>query len=540
MKNMKKLFLGFIILPILVYAQKPVQSEITNVTVYQNGAKITNQASVSLKAGTNEIVIRNVPANIDQNSLQAQLLGDVMLLSATSRNTNLEDADLPKKTKVLSDSLEMLNNQITWMNSEKTVYTGELQVITANQLLSGKEEKVSVDEIMKLADFYRTRVTDIKKKIFKIETDVAILNKLLARLQEKLQELSYSERKTIGEVVLTVSANKTTTAKLRLSYLTYQAAWTPIYDIRAGKADGPVTLVYKANVAQNTGLNWEKVSLTISTGNPQANNNRPILYPWYINFYNPIVYQQRDLKKSVAPMQNMLQRSMAASEVMADEEMRFDDVPSVSYDVGVENNRISAQYEIEVPQNIPSDNKVHLVAMKEYQLTSKFMYHAIPKLDAGTFLIAKVADYGKYNLLAGQANLFFEGMYIGQSYLNPVTTVDSMLLSLGRDEKIVVKRNQLTDLTNRQTIGVNTKETKAYEISVRNNNTFKIELDLMDQVPIAQNKDIEVKVDEVGGAKYDATYGSLLWKLNLKPGETKKVKFIYTVKYPKEKQIQGL
>lgn len=524
----------------LTSAQKPVQSEITDVTVYQNGAKITNRATVSLKAGTNEIVVRNIPANIDQNSLQAQLLGNVVLLSATSRTTKLEDEHLPQKTRVLNDSLELLSRKVVWLNSEKAILEGELQVISSNQNLGGKEESVSVEEIIKLTNFYRSRVTDIKKKIFHADGDILGLNKKIKRIQERLQELSYSERKTIGEVVLSVSASKATSAKLRLSYLTYQASWSPIYDIRAGKAEGPVNLVYKANVAQSTGLNWENVNLTISTGNPQANNNRPIMYPWYINFYQPITYQEQNLRKSkAAPMQNMYQSSVAKEEmVLGDAE--FDEVPTIAYGVGVKSTRISAQYEIDVPQNIPSDNKVHMVAMKEYELSSKFLYHAVPKLDAGTYLIAKVADYGNYNLLAGQANLFFEGMYIGQSYLNPITTVDSMMLSLGRDDKIIVKRNQLTDLTNRQTVGANVKETKAYEISVRNNNNFKIELDLMDQVPVAQNKDIEVKVEEVDGAKYNEVAGSIIWKLNIKPGETKKVKFVYTVKYPKDKQIQGL
>jgi len=115
-----------------------------------------------------------------------------------------------------------------------------------------------------------------------------------------------------------------------------------------------------------------------------------------------------------------------------------------------------------------------------------------------------------------------------------------MFLSLGQDSRIAVKRNVLKDLTARQDIGPNVKETKAIEISVRNNNSFAIELDLMDQLPIAQNNDIEVKLEDGGGAKFDVEYGSLLWKLKINPGETKKVKFIYSVKYPKDKTISGL
>lgn len=265
------------------------------------------------------------------------------------------------------------------------------------------------------------------------------------------------------------------------------------------------------------------------------------MYPWYIDFYEAVPFTRNKVSApQMFKSSNALQRSMLADAEMEEEEMDLEEVAAVGYKVETKQTSISAEYTIDAAQDIPSDGKQHLVAIKEYELNTKFVYHAIPKLNRSAYLIAKVADYGNYNLLPGQSNLFFDGMYIGQSYLNPVTTVDSLLLSLGRDEKITIKRDQLTDLTAKQTLGNHTKETKAWEISVRNNKNFEIELDLMDQVPISKNKDIEVKVDEISGAKYDEAYGSILWKLKIKPGETQKVKLVYSVKYPKGKIIPDI
>jgi uncharacterized protein (TIGR02231 family) len=534
---MRKYLLIVLLIAFYQGLQAQVNSKITSVVVYQQGAKISNEASIQLQPGNNEIVIQGVSTTIDQNSIQARVSGDAILLSATSRTRQLEDANLPKRTKNLEDSIAAIDKQLRWFQSEITIYQGEEQVIVNNEKLGTTEQKVTVEEIVALSKFYRERLLDIRTKIFNIDNETDRVQKIKTRLTEKLSELRYSEKKTIGEIVLNVSSKKITTANVSVSYISYQAGWTPLYDIRANKADEPVNLVYKANVYQSTGLNWEKVNLSISTGNPMADNNRPTLYPWYIDFYQelPVVVGYGAAKK-----ENAYQRSMAAEDKSAEIAMPEEEVSAIGYGVEITNNRISAAYIIDAPQDIPSDGQVHLVAMQEYKLNSKFSYHSIPKLDAGTFLIAKVADYGNYNLLPGQANLFFEGMYIGQSYLNPQTTVDSMLLSLGRDDKIIVKRDQLKDLTARQTIGGNIKETKAFEITVRNNNLFDIELDLMDQLPIAQNKEIEVKLEDMGGAKFDADYGSLLWKLQLKAGETKKVKFLYSVKYPKDKQVEGL
>lgn len=538
---MEKVFVFISVLAINVGLWAQVNSKITDVTVYQQGAKITNVANVQLQPGNNEIIVQGVSTTIDQNSIQARISGDAILLSASSRTRQLEDANLPKRTRNLEDSVAAIDKQLLWLRSEKTIYQGEEKVITDNQKLGTTEQKVTVEEIIALSKFYRERLLDIRGKIFGIDNETNRLEQLKVKLNERLNILRYSEKKTIGEIILNVSSKKVASSVISISYISYQAGWTPLYDIRANKADEPVNLVYKANVYQSTGLSWDKVNLTISTGNPMADNNRPTLYPWYIDFVQPILYNQQYKKESQpSMMSNTYQRSMVTESAEAEESMPLEEVSAIGYGVALSNNRISASYTIDAPQDIPSDGQIHLVAMQEYKLNSKFSYHSVPKLDAGTFLIAKVADYGNYNLLPGQANLFFEGMYIGQSYLNPVTTVDSMLLSLGRDDKIIVKRDQLKDLTARQSIGGNVKETKAFEILVRNNNTFAIELDLLDQLPIAQNKEIEVKLEDDGGAKFDADYASLLWKLQLKAGETKKVKFIYSVKYPKDKQVNGL
>ncbi|MCK9998352.1 DUF4139 domain-containing protein, partial [Providencia rettgeri] len=45
-------------------------------------------------------------------------------------------------------------------------------------------------------------------------------------------------------------------------YFSPDAAWSPSYDIRSQDVESPITLTYKANLIQNTGIDWEKVNLT--------------------------------------------------------------------------------------------------------------------------------------------------------------------------------------------------------------------------------------------------------------------------------------
>jgi uncharacterized protein (TIGR02231 family) len=538
---MKNILAFISILALLSVEAYPVnvKSVIKEVTVYQQNAKITRESSISVSPGITEIILEDLTSSIMQNSLQVEINGKAVLLSATTRINYMYGQKESPRIKELRDSLEMIDSDVFWLQNQKMVYQGEEKLINDNNKLGSEQEGMDVEELKQLVIFYRARLLEVKKEILRIDAKVQELRFVKSRIESQLNELNSSRNKPTGEIIINVSANIATKIGLRVSYLTPRAGWSPIYDIRAAGTDKPVNLIYKGNVSQNTGYDWKDVSLTISTGNPSVDNNRPILYPWYIDFYEPrpvvIGYGTKSADRSQMMQMNIAQTA-AKAELQYDEE----EAEMPEYVVTQTTSQMAAEYNIEVLQDIPSDGKEHLVAMKEYELDADFTYHTVPKLNDGAFLLAKVADYGQYNLLAGQANLFFQGMYVGQSTINPVTTADTLLVSLGRDNKISVKRNQLKDLTSKQVIGGNIKELKGYEIIVRNNNVFPVDVEVLDQVPISKNKDIEVQMEDNGGAEYNSDYGKLLWKLNLKAGQSRNIRFIYSVKYPKDKKIQGL
>jgi hypothetical protein len=74
---------------------------------------------------------------------------------------------------------------------------------------------------------------------------------------------------------------------------------------------------------------------------------------------------------------------------------------------------------------------------------------------------------------------------------------------------------------------------------VRNNKNTKINIEVLDQIPLSKNKDIAVELVEYEGAEYNPDYGKLQWNIELAPGQTKKLKFVVSVKYPKDKKING-
>jgi uncharacterized protein (TIGR02231 family) len=130
-----------------------------------------------------------------------------------------------------------------------------------------------------------------------------------------------------------------------------------------------------------------------------------------------------------------------------------------------------------------------------------------------------------------------EGTYIGKSFIDPGSTQDALNLTLGRDKRIVVKREKVTDFSSVKFLGSSRKEVFTYQITVRNNKKEKAEMLLKDQYPISTDKDIEVELLENSGAAVNKDNGVLTWKLELAPGESKAIRISYSVKYPKDKAV---
>ncbi len=151
--------------------------------------------------------------------------------------------------------------------------------------------------------------------------------------------------------------------------------------------------------------------------------------------------------------------------------------------------------------------------------------------------MAKVTGWSQYNLIPGEANIYYQGTYIGQSFIDSRETSDTLDLSLGRDASIVVTREKAQELCKNNTIGSNQVHTLTWDITLRNTKSTAIEIAVEDQVPLTTDRSISVSVEEISGAVQEEKTGFLTWQLRLAPGETKTLRITYTVKFPKGKSV---
>jgi uncharacterized protein (TIGR02231 family) len=205
--------------------------------------------------------------------------------------------------------------------------------------------------------------------------------------------------------------------------------------------------------------------------------------------------------------------------------------------VSVTDNELNIIFDIDLPYDVPTNGKEQTATLKEYSINSLYKYYAVPKLDKDAYLLAEVPEWEKLNLLPGDANIIFEGTYVGKSFIDPASTLDTLNLTLGRDKRVVIKKEKLIDYSSTKFLGSNKLQKFTYELTVKNNKKDTVRMMLKDQYPIATNKEIEVELLDDGGALVNTEIGVLTWKLQLAPGEVKKLRFSYSVKYPKDKVL---
>lgn len=546
---MRSLFLStiFLFCGLHVWADTRVTPVISEVTVYRSGAKLSSTATVRIPAGNSEVVFENLSPYFNANSLQVKIAGGATLVSAIFQMKTPGPGPENPRAPVLRDSLVLLGDEFTRIRDERDVLNSESTLITSkmNQIGSTTPgtpttQTLSVTELRELSTFYRQRLLEIKDRLLQLVIKERKTNEIYKKMQETLKQLQPNVGNQTGEIVLKIESASAQSAEITCTYLVTQASWTPLYDLRSQGLDKALQLVYKANVRNLSGFDWKAVRLHLSTANPLVNNDRPILSPIFVDFRPLYVQQQKNDLSRELNVYNMAQ--VAAAPGAARDRAEADEMEDVVFSTTTSNNDdLVTNFDLTKPQDILANGRDNVVTVDEQDIPAEYEYHAVPKLQAAVFLLAKITDYGKYNLLPGAANIFYQDTYIGQTTINPQTVSDTMLISLGRDEQITIKRMQPKDFTERKKIfNSSIRETYAYEIAIKNNKSIPIKLEILDQLPVSKQKEIEVSLDEKDGAEYNEDFGKLKWLLTIPANQSKRVRFSYSVKYPKDKPVQTI
>lgn len=559
-RSISLMLLLFIAQSLLATEKETIKSTLSEVTVYTNGAQIHRKANFSVKPGITELIIEGVSPNIDPKSLQVKAFGNVVLIDSKydtyyPKPVKVELNGLPLKIRndisQLKDSMDQVSFDVKEIQDEIDVLTMTKNILSNNGAVRGQGKvNDSIQLLKQTLDYYQVKMNELNKKIQVLNTRKKTKDARLSKMNIRLQELmNYQSSNTpienkgpIHRLLITLQAKEAVTGKLAISYLASGASWVPTYDLRADIETGKVNLTYKATISQSTGEKWDDVRLTLSTNDPYQNKTKPELHPWYVDYMN-LYGNMNGRLNSVSIAEKP---AVAYFKDNRDDEKKEADTQEVyiangqqSYEFTTMIERVlSAEYKIDLPYTIEADGQEHMVLVRNIDLAASYNYYTVPKLDPGVYLMAEIIKLDELQLVPAQATIFFDGTYIGETYLDPSSTSDTLRLSLGKDPNILVKRILLKKDSKDQIIGSERERSFSYEISMKNLKGTKIQLIVEDQIPLTTNGAIKIEDTETGKANYDKSTGMLKWKINLDPKEAKKVTYGFKIKHPKEQNVQ--
>ncbi|MEZ4760519.1 MAG: DUF4139 domain-containing protein [Flavobacteriales bacterium] len=523
------------LLPLTALAgeELPVTSTIQEVKVFLNGAQISRSASKSLPLGASTVVFTGLSQQLDPQSIQVNGKGGFTILGVEHRVNYLSESpnkaeveDLQKRLKALEhDRNAEVGTQQVWQNEE--------QLLLKNWAVGGQDNGVSATQLQGVNDYVRTRMTAVKKGLLEQQEKITAIDEDLNKLRQQLQQLQAQAARPTSEVVVELNAPAAVQARFTLGYFVHNAGWTPAYDLRATSVDKPIELLMKARLVNNTGEDWDQVDIALSSGNPTLGGTMPNLRPWVLE--QPIVLETISTKGRYR--EEMDSRAMAPA-AAGNVAMDLEDEPAIT-EIGqaVVYRTTTTEYTLDMPFSVPSDGRPHTVGVRTHTVPATYTHYCTPKLDRDAFLYARTTGWEDLALLPGDANVFFEGTYVGRTHLDLSRPQDTLNISLGRDKNIVVERVKRKGYSEKPVIGGKRTVTIGWDITVRNTGNAKVDLILQDQVPISSRSEVEVKLEDEGGATVDKDRGSLTWRIPMDPRTTKELKFTYSVKHPKDQPV---
>ncbi|MEQ8472353.1 MAG: mucoidy inhibitor MuiA family protein [Marinoscillum sp.] len=601
-------------------SEREITTTIDEVTVFIKGAQITRTGTTSIPTGKSKMIVKGLSPYMDGKSVQVKATGNFTILSVNPTLNFLNQIKREKRVDSLNQILTDIDLKIERKQARLEVLDEKSSVLNVNRKLGSDNLGVTVSQLRDAIEFYEQQYTAIKNEKITVTDEIENLNKDKQNVLSEIHKISKNKELPSGEVEIQVDADQFTKGTFKVTYLVTNAGWYPKYDIRVESVDNPLQLTYKADVYQQTGINWDNVRLKLSNGNPNESGVAPTLRTWYLNFARNTIINRNTFNRLTAIPQSVsgmvydetgepligttvvvqgttigtitdingnysLTLPNGASNLMfsfvgyesqilpinsdqMDVQLEMDiqslsEVVVVGYGVEgsssydyeqrpynsykepkaktvtttVIENQTTVEFEVDEPYSVKSNGEKITVDLSNHEIETTYEYFAVPKLDKDAFLIARVTNWDQFNLLEGEANLYFEDAFVGRTILNASSMEDTLSISLGRDKSIIIGRNKVNDYSKRRTIGNNKIETRGFDILAKNKKSAAIKLTLFDQVPVSAISDIEVELTEKSKALHNEKTGELKWEFTLSPQEQVNLKLGYQVKYPKHEKV---
>lgn len=550
--------------------------KITKVTVYRSQALVTRQIRADLPQGTAELVVGHLPEHIIPESLFAQTQTHLKILSVRYRQRAVRE-DTREDVKALDQSLRSLEQalhkntaQAEHLASQWTLYEKLKDFSLDAKQVDLNHGTLTYDPIKKLVDMIEAKGLVYLDQRLELEQRQRDLKEELELVQRQRSAIAAQASRTEREAVLYVQSTQARPAFLELNYLVRHAQWQQQYNLRALPDESRVSVEYHAVVNQNSGEDWQGVSISLSTAEPTMASSAPVLAPVRVGLVRVGPGQQQSEVQARMPMeqikQNIFSRRQNSKQGLAangilnalaeDNQLLFLNNSTIqvqemqqAIDDIMRVEGISVTYELLGKLTLPSRDDQQLVNITTMTSPAQFTLIASPLLTDYVYLQADVHNNSETVFLPGPASVFKNDQFVGQSEVPLVTIGETFTAGFGTDSQVHV----VHALNNKQTRiqGGNRIDTFEYRMAVDNYKNTPVKLRLLDRLPYSDDASIKIELTKTNPAlSLDDTYvkasqqkGILQWDLTLAPhtieGKAQEITYTYTMEYDRNMQIHS-
>lgn len=591
--------------------EKSITSKVKSATIFLNNAQVTRIKEVKLDPGIQLLKFIGLSPFIDKKSIQIKAKNIEIQAVNFKKNylsknkKSIELISLEKKLNFLDKEIEKENvNLLT--TQEKIRFFKENRSIRGSQTLT-------VIALKETAQFYGDQMNLLNTKELNSNNTLKRLQREKKLVTKQLEGLTIKNSYFTGEIIVKVTSDLAKNTDFQLIYNVSNVSWYPTYDVRVTDINSPLTIVYKANVKQNSKVDWNNVKLQFSSANPNQSTKAGKITPYFIGYgTRPPNYKNNideisgyvsdnkgnlpgvsvivkgttigtetnfDGKYSIKipnskstlvfsylgyKTEERLTNNSTINVTMQENNVSLDEIvvtargikrekkvlgysasyiktgkKDSNYSIPTEEivNQTSVSFKIIEPYTIKSSNKDYVVSMKTYQTDATYIYYTVPRIEERAFLVASLKNWEQYNLLEGEASIYFEDTFIGTSLIDTRFTKNNLDISLGVDKNITVKRTKSKDFTTKQFIGNKKEETSLWDIAIKNNKKQSIKIIILDQIPISTREEITITLDKSFNGELDKKTGEIKWQKIINSNDIEEFQLKYTARYPKNEKL---
>ncbi|MGD8467412.1 MAG: mucoidy inhibitor MuiA family protein, partial [Desulfobacterales bacterium] len=507
--------------------------------------------------GLNRFHIEVQADAVDVDSVQAGVAGDGEILSVQYRKVPIEDAP-DKDISKLEDKKERLTRKRLQLRKEKTVAKKQIRFLDSivgfaetDMPLKIKSEFPTREKLAEVLEFLSENYEALAETHLDVRHQIKDLDQEIRLLDEQLKNLRKSHSKTLSGIEVVFGSYKDQPLTIEASYLTRQASWEPVYKVDVPRDLSGITLTQMARVHQKTGENWQSVKLSISNAAPLKGASLPDPQSWFINHpYDEMLLTGGVADRATAPSavdgQPGFQKILQAGESQLFNNLELSAASPKLIQTEQKELPLAFEYDLLQPVTLITGNGDAMLPLSTNDLPCEFFHYTVPQNDPRVYLVCRSASGNA--LLAGQLSIHFGGRYMGRTDLAEKKAGEDLLINLGVESGIKIKREQLTDKINETRFGKMEQSSVAHEmeyrITIENLNDNPVQVQILDSIPVSTSDCVQIMdlktYPEPTLRDYLQQEGVMLWILQVDPQADRDIRIKFFVKHPKNSFPWGL